>query len=112
MSKYTTTEGHEIVRDGEYETGGGDRVKVVYISPDDDDSILTLTWTDSKEWMYPDWLDLNDFIRPWKDKDVKKQTLLEFMDERRGYSGEALPSDSFERREVYKNISEYLEKNM
>ncbi len=39
----------------------------------------------------------------------KRQTLLEYMDEKAGYKGTPLPRHDFERRETYRNISEYLE---
>lgn len=42
-------------------------------------------------------------------KEPKKQTLIEFMDSKTGYTGELLPKDAFERRQVYVNMSEYLE---
>lgn len=40
---------------------------------------------------------------------VKKKTLLETMDEIENYKGQPLPKKAFERREVYRRISEYLE---
>lgn len=46
-----------------------------------------------------------------KKLEAKRQTLLEYMDKISGYMGELLPKTSFERREIYKNISEYLEVN-
>ena len=45
-------------------------------------------------------------------KKPEKQTLIKFMDKRAGYipfSGQT--KEAFERREVYRNISEYLEQN-
>lgn len=39
-------------------------------------------------------------------REPKKQTLLEFMDEKVGYKGEVLPKASRQCREVYKNVSE------
>lgn len=44
-------------------------------------------------------------------KEPKKQTLIEFMDNKIGYKGEILPKAAFERRQVYVNMSEYLELN-
>ena len=45
------------------------------------------------------------------DKPTPKQTLLEFMDKRAGYVGQALTKDDFMRREVYKNITDWYKEN-
>jgi len=68
--KYTV-EGHEIVRDGEYETTEGERRMVVYINPDEENDILTLARTGSEEWLYPLWSEPTHLIRPWKEKPEK-----------------------------------------
>ncbi len=41
----------------------------------------------------------------------KKQTLLEFMDTKERYKGEALTKEQQYRREIYENITEWMELN-
>ncbi len=46
-----------------------------------------------------------------EEKKPERQTLLQFMDKRAGYiARQGLTKEASERREVYRNISEYLER--
>ncbi len=60
-------------------------------------------------WVWPNVLAYRIVSQKDKPKKPEKQSLLEFMDEKAGYIGETQTKEQFMRREVYVNISEWME---
>jgi len=75
MSKYTTVEGHEIIRDGEYENRDGGKVTVLGFTDNVEHSVIGVCLGIAEDWghdgrHYDYYCNYSgyDLMRPWKEE--------------------------------------------